>query len=152
VAIVATTGCFGNGHGTPSAKPSLESSAALRGAEAGDPSALHRSFHAAYAEEMRPYPNQGETSREISDNLDSILLALGDKPFADALLRERPLVRSAVRDSMVEGDLQRRYPITNDLFQNAPQNTRPSDLAEDHGAGTEGEGHDVTPPASDDSQ
>ena len=85
VAIVATTGCFGIGSGTPSAKPSLESSAALPGAEAGDPSALHRSFHAAYAEEMRPYPNQGETSREISDNLDSILVTLGDKTFADAL-------------------------------------------------------------------
>jgi hypothetical protein len=146
VAIVATTGCFGNA--TPSWKPWRESCAALTDARAGKPSALHQSFHAAYAEEMRPYPNQGETARGIADNLDSILVAVGDNTFADALLRERPLVRSAVRDCMVEGDLQ-RYPMTAQVFQEAPQNEWPSDLAAEHHTGTEAE---PVPPEPDQSQ
>jgi len=137
LASVATTGCFGGGHAAPSMKPALESSAALPDARAGNPSALHQSFHAAFAEEMRPYPNQGEPAREISDNLDSILVAVGDKTFAAALLRERPPIRSAVRDCMVEGDLQQRYPMTYEVFQEAPQNEWPSDRAEDRATGTE---------------
>jgi hypothetical protein len=149
VAIVATTGCFGNGHATPSWKPWRESCAALPDARAGKPSALHRSFHAAFAEEMRPYPNKGEPSREIAGNLDSILVAVGDKTFAEALQRERPLIRSAVRDCMVEGDLQHRYPMTYEVFQEAPQNEWPSDLAEEHPTGAEGQ---PAPPAPDEWQ
>jgi hypothetical protein len=146
VAMAATTGCFGNG--APSWKPWRESCAALPDARAGKASALHESFHAAYAEEMRPYPNQGQAAREIADNLDSILVAVGDKAFAAALLRERPLVRSAVRDCMVEGDLQQRDPMTNEVFQEAPQNNWPSDLAEEHATGTEGQGEAApAPPA-----
>ena len=148
VAAVATTGCFGNGPATPSWKPLHESSAALPDARAGKPSALHQSFHAAFAEETRPHPNQGEAAREIADNLDSILLAVGDKTFAEALLRERPLTRSAVRDCMVEGDLQKRYPRTYEVFQEAPQNEWPSDLAEQHATGTEGQSAPPQPPAS----
>lgn len=139
VALVATTGCFGNGHATPSSKPLQESSAALPDATAGRPSALHRSFHAAFAEEMRPYPNQGEAARDIADNLDSIMVAVGDKTFAGALLRERPLVQSAVRDCMIEGDLRKHYPMTYEVFQEAPQNEWPSDLAEEHATGTQGQ-------------
>ena len=98
---------------------------------------------------MRPYPNQGEAAREIADNLDSILVAVGDKTFAEALLRERPPIRSAVRDCMVEGDLQQRYPMTYEVFQEAPQNEWPSDLPRDHDTGTEGQS---APPAPDESQ
>lgn len=139
VAIVAATGCFGNAPATPSWKPWQESCAALPGARAGDPSALHRAFHAAYAEEMRPFPNQGETAHEIAENLDSILVAVGDKTFAEALMKERLLTRSAVRDCMVEGDLQRHYPLTFEIFQEAPQNEWPSDLAEERATGTQGQ-------------
>ena len=149
VAIVATTGCFGNGHATPSWKPWRESSAALPDARAGNPSALHRSFHAAFAEEMRPFPNQGEAAREIADNLDSILVAVGDKTFAEALLRERPVIRSAVRDCMVEGDLHQRYPMTYEVFQEAPQNEWPSDLSGKHDTGAEGQ---PPPPEPDEPQ
>ncbi|MGA3170383.1 MAG: hypothetical protein ABSE62_05165 [Chthoniobacteraceae bacterium] len=149
LAIVATTGCFGNGDGTPSDKPLQESTAALPGATAGDPSALHRSFRAAFAEEARPYPNQGEDAREISDNLDSILVAVGDKRFAEALLRERPLIRSAVRNCMVEGDLERDYPRTYEVFQEAPQNEWPSDLAEEQATGTGPQGAPRAPKADD---
>jgi hypothetical protein len=152
LAMVATTGCFGNGQATPSDKPLEESTAALPEARAGNPSALHQSFHAAFAQEMRPFPNQGESAREIADNLDSILVAVGDKTFAQALLRERPLARSAVRDCMVEGDLERRFPMTDDVFQKAPQNEWPSDLAEEHRTGTEGRGDAEEPPAPDASQ
>ena len=148
VATVATTGCLGNGHATPSWQPWRESCAALPDARAGKPSALHRSFHAAFAEEMRPFPNQGEAARQIADNLDSIMVAVGDKTFAEALLRERPLIRSAVRDCMVEGDIQRRYPMTYEVFQEAPQNEWPSDLAEEHATGTEGQS---APPEPDES-
>ena len=149
VAIVATTGCFGNGHATPSWQPWRESCAALPDARAGKPAALHRSFHAAFAQEMRPYPNQGQAARGIADNLDSILIAVGDKTFSEALLRERPLIRSAVRDCMVEGDLQRRHPMTYEVFQEAPQNEWPSDLAGKHDTGAEGQ---TAPPESDESQ
>ena len=149
VAIVAATGCFGNGPATPSWKPWRESSAALPDARAGEPSALHRSFRAAFAEEMRPFPNQGQAAREIADNLDSIMVAVGDKTFAEALLRERPLIRSAVRDCMVEGDLHQRYPMTYEVFQEAPQNEWPSDLAGKHDTGAEGQ---PPPPEPDESQ
>ena len=152
VAMTATTGCFGNGSAIPSEKPAQDSSAALSDARAGNPAALHQSFHAAFAEEMRPFPNQGESAREIADNLDSILIAIGDKPFAGALLRERPLVRSAVRDCMVEGDLQRRDPMTYDVFQKAPQNEWPSDLAEQRSTGTGGRPDADEPPPPDESQ
>ena len=148
-AIVATTGCFGNGHPTPSWKPSQESCAALSDARAGKPSALHRSFQAAFAQEMRPYPNKGQAAREIADNLDSILTAVGDKTFAEALLKERPLTRSAVRDCIVGGDRHQRYPMTYQVFQEAPQNEWPSDLAEEHETGTEGQS---APPEHNESQ
>ena len=147
--MVATTGCFGNGPGTPSMKPWRESCEALPDARAGKASALHESFHAAYAQETRPYPNEGEAARGIADNLDSILVAVGDKTFAEALLRERPPIRSAVRDCMVEGNLQRRYPMTYEGFQEAPRNEWPSDLAEKHDTGTEGQ---PAPPEPDESQ
>jgi hypothetical protein len=124
-----------------------ESSAAADDARAGKASALHESFHAAYAEEMRAYPNRGEAAREISDNLDSILVAVGDRTFAEALMRERPLVRSAVRDCMVEGDLERRYPTTYEVFQEAPQNEWPSDLAEERATGTQSQGAPMKPPS-----
>jgi hypothetical protein len=150
LAILAATGCFG-GPATPSDKPLQEITAALPGATAGDPSALHRSFHAAYAEETRPYPNKGEDAREISDNLDSILVAVGDKRFAEALMKEKPLVRSAVRDCMVEGDLGRDYPRTYEVFQEAPQNEWPSDLAEEQATGTGPQGAPA-PPKPDNSQ
>jgi len=152
VAIVAATGCFGNGPATLSWKPWRESSAALADARAGKPAALHRSFHAAFAQEMRPYPNQGQAARGIADNLDSILIAVGDKTFSEALLRERPLIRSAVRDCMVEGDLQRRDPMTYEVFQEAPQNEWPSDLAEEHKTGTERQSAPPEPPAPNESQ
>lgn len=146
VAILATAGCFG-GEGMPSSKPREESSAALPDALAGNPSALHQSFHAAYAEEMRSYPNKGDAAREIADNLDSIMVSVGDKRFAGALLRERPAVRSAVRDCMIEGDIQERDPLTYQVFQDAPQKEWPSDLAEEHATGTEGQAP-AAPPAA----
>ena len=151
-AMAATTGCFGNGDGTPSLKPLRESCSALPDARAGQPSGLHRSFHAAFAQEMRPYPNQGQAARGIADNLDSILIAVGDKTFAEALLRERPVIRSAVRDCMVEGDLHQRYPMTYEVFQEAPQNEWPSDLAEEHKTGTERQSAPPEPPAPNESQ
>ena len=73
LALMGGAGCFGNA--TPSMRPAEDSTAALPQAKAGDAGALHRSFRAAVAEEMRPFPNTGEPAREISDNLDAILLA-----------------------------------------------------------------------------
>jgi hypothetical protein len=127
-------------------RPAEDSTAALPQAKAGDAGALHRSFRAAFAEEMRPFPNTGEPAREISDNLDAILLAVGDNTFADALLKERPPIRSAVRDCMVEGDIQKQYPRTYEVFEDAPQNEWPSDRDTRHGNGEEGEPEPAPPP------
>ncbi len=148
IALAAITGCFGNGSAAPSWKPWRESNAALPAARAGNPWALHESFHAAYAEEMRPYPNRGEPAHDISGNLDSILDAVGDQAFANALLKERPLARSAVRDCMTVGDFQQRYPITFEILQEAPQNEWPSDLAEQRATGTGAQGDSGPPPAA----
>ena len=134
LALLANVGCLGNS--APSWKPWRESCAVLPEARAGKAFALHRSFHAAFAQVMRPFPNQGEGAREIGNNLDSILRAIGDRAFAEALLRERPVIRSAVRDSMVEGDIRKHYPLTFQLFEEAPQNEWPSDFAEERYTGT----------------
>jgi hypothetical protein len=48
-------------------------------------------------------------------------------------------IRSAVRDCMVESELHKRFPLTEQIFEDAPQNEWPSDFAEAHQRGTEGQ-------------
>jgi len=78
---------------------------------------------------MMPYVNAGEDAEAIADNLHSILKAVGDQAFARALLKERPKMRTAVRDCMYKTEVQNHYPATYQILHDAPHVKWPSDVA-----------------------
>lgn len=106
-----------------------DSWSALPDAKAGLPSGLKRSFKAARDQVEMPYVNGGEDAEAICENLHSILEAVGDDAFSNALLEEAPETRAAARDCMVESYVKTKHPKTHHILCDAPLITWPSDIA-----------------------
>jgi len=106
-----------------------DSWAALPAARAADQDALNRSFRAAHDQVMMPYVNAGEDAEGIAENLHGILNSVGDLQFSEALLRETPDTRSAVRDCMFESLVKTLFPKTHEVLLRAPNLKWPSDIA-----------------------
>lgn len=110
-------------------QPSRDSSAALDDAKAGKPEGLHSAFAAAHSQVMLPCVNGGEDAEAIATNLQTILEAVGDDTFSEALLKERSKTRSAVRDCMFENVVRQRFPRTHQILREGPLVRWPSCIA-----------------------
>lgn len=102
---------------------------ALHEVKTGNPDGLNRSFQAAHDQVMMPYVNGGEDASAIKENLHAILTMIGDLSFSEALLRETPETRSAVRDCMYESLVKTLFPKTHEVLLQAPNLKWPSDIA-----------------------
>lgn len=111
---------------------------ALPSAKAADQDALSRSFRAAHDQVMMPYVNAGEDALGIARNLHGILNSIGDLQFSEALLRESPETRSAVRDCMFEIDVKPLFPKTHEVLLQAPNLKWPSDIAYEQSYASDG--------------
>ncbi len=65
----------------------------------------------------------------MRENMESVLEALGDEAFAEALLREKPETRSAVREFLHDESVRGRYARTFEVLMAAPEVHWPSDQA-----------------------
>ncbi|MES2996472.1 MAG: hypothetical protein V4733_06650 [Verrucomicrobiota bacterium] len=115
----------------PTRQPWRDSWQALPAAKAGSPEGLRKSFAAARAQVMLPYVNAGEDAEAIMTNMIAIIESVGDKRFAEALLREHPETRSAVREFLFEEKTRTRYPRSHGILADAPMVMWPSDVAEE---------------------
>jgi hypothetical protein len=102
---------------------------ALHEVKTGNPDGLNRSFQAAHDQVMMPYVNGGEDASAIKENLHTILTNIGDLRFSEALLLERPEIRSAVRECMYESEVKINFPKTHEILRTAPNIIWPSDIA-----------------------
>jgi hypothetical protein len=127
----ATIGCsnFGGHKPDPTRQAWRDSWDALSEAKAANPEGLRRSFQAAHDQVMMPYVNGGEDASAIKVNLHTILTNIGDLRFSEALLLERPEIRSAVRECMYESEVKLNFPKTHEILRTAPNITWPSDIA-----------------------
>ncbi len=80
---------------------------------------------------MLPYINGGEDAEAILENMIAILESVGDKRFEEALLREDPKTRSAVREFLIEENTRKNHPRTHKVLVDAPSVKWPSDLVEE---------------------
>lgn len=78
---------------------------------------------------MLPYVNGGEDAEAMMTNMIAILESVGDKRFGEALLREDPKTRSAVREFLIEEDTRAKFPQTHKILVDAPLVKWPSDVA-----------------------
>ena len=127
----ASIGCsnLGGHKPDPTREAWRDSWDALSEAKAADPESLRRSFQAAHDQVMMPYVNGGEDAAAIKENLHAILTNIGDLRFYEALLRERPEIRSAVRECMHESEVKTHFPKTHEILRTAPSILWPSDIA-----------------------
>jgi len=114
----------------PTRQPWRDSWKALSAAKAGDPEGLKNCFAAARAQLMLPYVNGGEDAEAILENMIAILEWVGDKQFEEALLREDPKTRSAVREFLIEDDTRENHPRAHKILVDAPSVKWSSDLAQ----------------------
>ena len=115
----------------PTRQPWRDSWKAFPSAKAGDPEGLRSYFAAARAQVMLPYVNGGEDAEAMMNNMIAILETVGDKHFGEALLREDPKTRSAVREFLIEEDARAKFPRTHKILVDAPLVKWPSDVAEE---------------------
>jgi hypothetical protein len=123
----------------PTRQPWRDSWAALPAAKAGDPDGLRRFFSSARAQLQLPYINGGEDAEAIYENVGSVLESTGDQRFSEALLREAPETRSAVREFLSEADVKQKFPVTHRVLAAAPVVKWPSDIAYEQSVAGTGE-------------
>lgn len=134
IGIVLTNCASSDAHKPdPTRQPWRDSWAAMPTAKASEADGLHRSFQAAQDQVSLPYVNGGEDAEGISENLHGILKTIGDQVFSEALLRENPKTRAAVRDCMFESEVKKDFPMTHKVLTQAPLLRWPSDLAYEQG-------------------
>ena len=113
----------------PARQPWRDSWTNLPGAKAGDHDSLHRSFDAVYRDVMFPWVRAGEDAEAMDQNFQAILQSVGDDAFSEALLREPPKTRSAVRVCFSESAVRKSFPKTHRILCQAPLLKWPSDIA-----------------------
>ncbi len=64
-------------------------------------------------------------------NMIAILESVGDERFGEALQREDPATRSAVREFLVEDHTRTKFPVTYKILVDAPAVKWPSVVAEE---------------------
>ena len=69
---------------------------------------------------MLPFINAGEDAEAIYDHIESILMSVGDQRFSEALLRENPKTRSAVREFLFEDRVRTDFLQTHAVLAGAP--------------------------------
>jgi hypothetical protein len=127
VCFVTSCSSMGNKKPDPMRQPWRDSWAALPTARTADPDGLSRAFAATRAQLMLPFVNAGEDAEAIYDHIDSILRSVGDQRFSEALLRETPETRSAVREFLFEDKVRKNFPRTHFVLADAPIVKWPSD-------------------------
>lgn len=113
----------------PTRQPWRDSGKYREAAKAGDPEALTKFFATAKAQLMLPYVNGGEYAEGMSENMKEVLTSLGDGQFSEALIREDPEIRSAVRAFLWDDYVRRGFPRSFRVLVTAPDVEWPSDKA-----------------------
>jgi hypothetical protein len=113
----------------PTRQPWRDSGKYREAAKAGDREALSKTFAAAKDQLMLPYVNGGEDAEGMSENMKEVLTSLGDDQFSEALVREDPETRSAVREFLWDDEVRGGFPRSFRILVAAPDVEWPSDKA-----------------------
>ena len=98
-------------------------------ASRGDAGAIHACFGRAVARMQCPFVLAGEDIEELDAEMEFLFYSLGDRRFAEALLREPVPTRNAVRAFLGLGRLEGAVTRTEAVFAATPQVDFPADVA-----------------------
>ena len=101
----------------------------LERASRGDAEAIHACFGRTVTRMRQPFVFAGEDIGELSGEMDFLFYSLGDRRFAEVLLRESVPTRSAVRAFLSLGRLEAPTERTKAVFEATPQVDFPADVA-----------------------
>lgn len=87
----------------------------------GNPAAIHACFARTVARLQRPFVLAGEDIMELNAEMEFLFYSLGDRRFAQALMRESTSTRSAVREFLGHTHLEGTAERTQMVFAATPQ-------------------------------